>query len=295
MRILYGPNHPYGQPYTGSGTESSIRAIQREDLLAYYKNNYFPNNATIVIAGDVSLEEARTKLENAFRAWQPGETRDTKVPDPQPPTKTRIYIVDKPNATQSVIYAGNLGLRRNDTDYMAAQVLNRAFGGKFTSRINMNLREDKGFSYGSRSSFMDSRGVGAFWITAPVQTQSTKESILEIIKELKDITGPRPLTEEELTDAKENMIKGFPQQFQTLPSVANMMAELVLYGLPQDYWTRMIQEVNEISGEMVTQAARKHLHADALLIVVVGDREKIEPKIRESKVAEVEVLDPATL
>ena len=290
MRILYGPDHPYGQPYTGSGTESSIQAIQREDLAGYYKNHYVPNNATIVIAGDISLPEATAAAEKAFADWRSGEVGENRVPNPPSQAKTKIVIIDKPNAAQSVIYAGHLGVRRNDPAYMTTQVLNSAFGGKFTSRINMNLREDKGYSYGCRSSFMDSRGVGAFWISAPVQTQSTKESVIEIAKELRDIAGPRPLTQEELNDAKDNIVKGFPQQFQTLSSVAHMMSELVLYGLPQDYWQRVNKEVQAVTVEMATRAAKDHLHPDSLLIVVVGDREKIEPKLRELQLGDVETL-----
>lgn len=295
LRLLYGQDHPYGQPYTGSGTETSIRAIQREDLVNFYNANYVANNATFVIAGDITLEEAKSKVENAFKAWKPGAVPDNKIPAPQVPSKTSVYIVDKPNAAQSVIYAGNLGIRRSDPDYIASQVLNRAFGGKFTSRINLNLREDKGYSYGARSVFMDSRGVGAFWVTAPVQTQSTTESIIEIIKELRGIAGDRPLTAEELADARDNIVKGFPQQFQTLPSIASMMGELVVFGLPDDYWPKMMKEVPGVTSEMATAAAKEHLKANELLIVVVGDREKIEAGIRALNLGNVQILDPATL
>lgn len=295
MRALYGSTHPYGQPYTGSGTESSIQAIQREDLVGYYKVNYVPNNATAVVAGDITLEEAKRKLESAFKSWEQGNVPENQIPDPQAPAKTKIILVDKPNAAQSVIYAGHLGIRRNDPDYMASQVLNRAFGGKFTSRINMNLRENKGYSYGLRSSFMDSRGVGAFWIAAPVQTQSTKESITEIIKELRDLAGDRPLTADELADAKDNIVKGFPQQFQTLSSIASLMSELVLYDLPEDYWTKSMSEINAVTTDMASKAAKQHLQPDALMVVVVGDRQKIESKIRELNLGEIEIFDPATL
>ena len=295
LRILYGPDHPYGQPYTGSGTESSIQAIQRDDLVNFYKANYLPNNATVAIAGDLTMEEAKSKLENTFGTWKAGAVKENKIPEPRGPEKTTIYIVDKPNAAQSVIYAGNLGIRRSDPDYMASQVLNRAFGGKFTSRINLNLRENKGYSYGSRSSFMDSRGVGAFWVTAPVQTQSTKESIVEIMKELNDVSTERPLTAGELSDAKDNIVKSFPQQFQTFPSIANMMGEIVVFGLPDDYWTKMIAEINAVTSEMATSAAKEHMKSDRLIVVVVGDRQTIEPRIRELNLGEVQILDPSTL
>ena len=294
LRLLYGPTHPYGQPFTGSGTESSIRAIRQEDLINFYKTNFVPNNATMVIAGDISIDEAKKELEAAFHAWKEGPVPKNKIPDPEPFARTKIYIVDKPNAPQSVIYAGNLGIRRSDPDYVPSQVLNSAFGGKFTSRINMNLRESKGYSYGARSAFMDSRDVGAFWVAAPVQTQSTKESIIEIMKELQEIGGSKPLTTNELADAKDNIVKSFPQQFQTLPAIANMMGEMVLYGLPDDYWFKVMNEIKQVSSDMTTQAAKRHMKADPLLIVVVGDRETIEPGLKELDL-EVQILDPSTL
>ncbi len=295
QRTLYGQNHPYGQPFTGSGTEGSIKAITRADLQAFYDANYKPNNAAIIFVGDITLAEAKRKAEGSFGKWKRGRVAAAEVPEPEPVTRTQVYILDKPGAAQSMILAGNLGLKRNAADYRAFQVMNNALGGKFTSRINLNLREDKGYSYGARTIFLGFRGTGPFLVQAPVQTQSTKESIVEILKELRDIVGPRPITEQEVAEAKGNMIKGFPQQFETVGGIANQVGEIVTYDLPDDEWNRYVRELASITPGQATKAARDHLNPDALLIIVVGDREKIEPGIRELGLGEVKYLAAADL
>ena len=291
LYLLYGPGHPYSQPYTGSGTESSIKAITRGDLVDYYRANYYPNNAAVVMAGDINLEEARSKLEDVFAGWQPGTIAVHEVPQPPAISATKIYIVDKPGAAQSVIVAGNFGIRRNAPDNVACEVMNNALGGQFTSRINLNLREDKGYTYGAGSFFLGTREVGPFIIYAPVQTRITQESLTEIIKEIRDVTGPRPLTDIELTDSKNNLIKGFPRRFETLQNLAGQISEIIMYDLPENEWHNYIGEVNAVDGAMATKAAMDHIDSDALLIVVVGDREKIDAGLRELELGEVRYAD----
>ncbi|MFC1714525.1 M16 family metallopeptidase, partial [Candidatus Poribacteria bacterium] len=290
-RILYGPGHPYGQPHTGSGTETSIKAITRTDLTNYYQANYLPNNAAIVMVGDVTLDEAREKLDKVFGAWEPGTAVLPEVPEPTPFTSTKICIVHKPGAAQSAFFLGNPGIRRSDPDYFACGVMNNVLGGQFTSRLMLNLREDKGYTYGIHSSFLVARGVGSFMCYAQVQTEVTREAIAETIKEMTDIIEPRPLTDTELADSKSNMIKRFPQRFQTYPGTASRLSDMVIYDLPDDEWYGYIGKVDAVDSAMVTQAARDHLHPDALLIVVVGDREKIETGIRELGLGEVCFVD----
>lgn len=293
LRLLYGPAHPYGQPFTGSGTEASTRAITREDLVKYYKANYYPNNAAMVVVGDLTLDEAQKKLEKAFAKWKPGAVAKSEIQTPVALRSSQVYVVDKPGAAQSVIVVGHLGIRRNDPDYIACEVMNNTLGAQFTSRINMNLREDKGYSYGAGSFFFGTRGVGPFICFAPVQTQNTKESLAEIVKEMRDIIGARPLTDTEVTDSKNNLVKGFPQRFETLGSMAGQLAEMVMYDLATDEWSSYINKVNGIDGAMATQAAKKHLSPNALLVVVVGDREKIESSIRELNLGELNFADAA--
>lgn len=294
LHTLYGSNHPYGQPYTGSGTEASIQAIQREDLVNYYQKNYSPKNAAFVIAGDLTLEEAKAKLEKHFQNWKSVDVPRTDVPPPQTPQSTKLYIVDKPGAPQSVIILGNPGIRRNDPQYEAVDVMNNALGGLFTSRINMNLREDKGYAYGAGSFFMTTRGVGAFVMYAPVQAQNTKEALAEMLKEVRQITSDKPLTNEEVLKSKDNLIKSYPQQFQTYSAIASQLAEIVLYDLPENEWKQYVEGINSVSGPMATKAAKEHIHPNGLLIVVVGDRLKIEAGLRDLKIGEIQYLQPLT-
>ena len=288
---LYGADHPYGQPYTGSGTESSIKNLTRADLENYYKANYFPNNATAVVVGDITLDEAKSKLEKAFKKWKQGSAVKSVVNDPKPIDKTTICIVDKPGAPQSVIVLGNLALKRSDPEYMAASVMNNALGGQFTSRINMNLREDKGYTYGAGSFFSGRRGRGTFASYAQVHAEFTKESLFEFMKEFKDVLGSRPLTDEELFDSKNNMIKGFPQDFQTFAGIAGQLGSMVTYDLPENDWITYMQRVNFIDMNLATKAARNHIHPENMLIVIVGDREKIEPGIKELGIGKIIHLD----
>ena len=291
MRVLYGSDHPYSQPYTGSGTESSIKTISRSDLVSYYKAHYFPNNAAIVITGDITLAEAKKKLEKAFKKWKKGKVVAREVPRPQPPVATRIYLVDKPGAVQSVIVVGNLALSRSDSDYLAFEVMNNAFGGKFTSRLNLNLREDKGYTYGVRSGLVDTRGVGPFFTITQVHIKYTKESLAEIVKELRELVGPRPLTDVEITDSKNNLIKGFPQGFQTYSGIAGQLSDLIMFDIPLDDWNTYADRVGAISGTMATKVAKDYVHPDALVIVIVGDREMIEEGIKELNLGEIKYLD----
>ena len=289
--MLYGTHHPYSQPFTGSGTEESINKVTRNDLVKYYEANFFPNNAAAVMVGDITLDEAKEKLEEAFAAWKPGPVVKREVPEPPAFASAKVYIADKPGAAQSVIVAGNIGVRRSDPDYIACQVMNNAFGGQFTSRLNMNLREDKGYTYGAGSYFFVTRGLGPFMCYTQVQTEITKESIAEIMKEMSDIVGPRPLTDTELVDSKNNLVKGFPQRFQTFSGIAGQLGGLFAYELPDDELETYISRIEAVDGAMATKAAKDHLHPDAALIMIVGDREKLEQRIRELGLGELYFID----
>jgi len=291
---LYDEGHPYGQPFTGSGTKESIQAIERDDLVKFYTANYQPNNAAIIVVGDTTLSEAQKMIQSAFKGWKKGDAGIKEVPTPKTLGSTRVVIVDKPGAAQSVIVVGHLGIRRKDPDYLAVNVMNNAFGGQFTSRINMNLREDKGYSYGASSFFVDTRSIGPFALFAPVQTDRTKEALHEIVKEMRDIIGPRPLSDSEVVDSKNNLIKGFPQNFQTVGGVANQVLSLVMHDVDLDDWKTYIDRVEAVDGQIATRAARDHLNPNALLVVVVGDREKIESGIAELQLGEMSFLTTAS-
>ena len=295
LRLLYGADHPYGQPFTGSGTTAAIQAITREDLTSYYESHYLPSNAALIMVGDVTPAEARRATTAAFGGWQGGTVAASEAPSAEPISGTGIYIVDRPGAPQSVVVVGNVAIRRSDPDYVAFEVMNNAFGGKFASRINLNLREDKGYSYGARAIFIPTRGDGPYLVFAPVQSQSTKESVVEIVKELRELVGSRPITAEELAEAQGNLIKGFPQQFETVGGVATQLAEIIRYGLPNDEWVRRLESIQNVTAEEATRAGSDRIDPEDLLIVVVGDREQIEPGLRELGLGEVKTFDMSVL
>ena len=291
FRLLFGNDHPYGQPYTGSGTVESINAINRYDLMHYYKNNYFANNASIIVVGDITAKEAEIKVNQYLGRWGSGDIVSSEVPTPEKRTNREVYIIDKPGAPQSVIIMGNLGIKRNDPDYLATYVMNTALGSQFTSRLNMNLREDKGYTYGTGSFFSSRKGVGPFGCYAPVQTKYTKEAIKEMIKELTDITKSRPLSNQEVENTKRNLINKFPRKFEGLSAISDEASDLVMYNLPEFDWQLYMEKVNSITGEMATQAAKDHIHPDNLLIVVVGDRDAIENDIKSLNLGDIYFLD----
>jgi zinc protease len=247
------------------------------------------------MVGDVTPAEARRAATAAFGSWQGGAAAAAEAPAAEPVSGTTIYIVDKPGAPQSVVVVGNVAIRRADPDYVAFEVMNNAFGGKFASRINLNLREDKGYSYGARAIFVPTRGDGPYMVFAPVQSQSTSESVVEIVRELGEVVGSRPITAEELSEAQGNLIKGFPQQFETVGGVAVQLSEMVRYGLPDDEWSRRLESIQSVTAEEATKAAKDRVDPEDLLIVVVGDRAQIEPGLRDLGLGEVKTFDMSVL
>jgi zinc protease len=295
VRELYGSGHPYSQPQSGLGTEATVKAISRDDILSFYRTNYVPNNAGIVVVGDITLEEAKAKLEKVFAAWKPGAAQAAAVPDPMLPAKTQIVIVDKPGSAQSMIVAGSVGLKRSSPDWMNSAVMMNALGGQFISRVNMNLREQKGITYGAFTFFTAHCGVGASMSYAPVQTPSTKEGVEELVKEIKEIGSTRPLAGDELKVNQEQIIKGFQSNFENIGSIAASLASIIAYNLPEDSWKTFDGRVRAVDATKALDAASRYLHPDKLLIVVCGDKEKIEPELKALNLGEVTSIDPATL
>jgi zinc protease len=288
LRTLYGADHPYGRPFTGSGTKASINAITRDDLVAFHQANYVPSNAAIAVAGNITMAEAKAALEKAFKGWaSTAPAPVVNIPDPAPVTKTQVVIVDKPGAPQSAIMVGHAGIKRSDPDYMPIRVMMNVLGSQFTSRINMNLREDKGYTYGAFGNFAARRGTGPFLVTAQVQTPNTKEAVFEFVKELRDIISTRPVSAEELEDAKNDLIKSFPSGFESIGAVAGGMSTMFSYDLPLDEWQTFAARVNAVDLAAANRAATNHINPDALLIVIVGDRAKIEEGIKSLNLGDV--------
>ncbi len=291
LRMLYGKDHPYGQPYTGTGTVESIQKITRKDLVNYYKAYFAPNNATMVVVGDVTAKEIVPILEKSLRGWRKKSVPKVKVPAIAPLDKTHVYLINKTGAPQSVIMAGHLAPPRNSKDYFKLYIANTILGGKFTSRLNMNLREEKGYTYGASSFFMFMKNLGPFLAYTQVQTKVTKESISEIIKEIRGIRGEIPVKTEELVETKSYITRGYGREFETIFQIASKLSEIVTYDLPKNYFNQFIPAVEAVDAKGLMGAMKKHLHPDSLLIVVVGDVEKIEPGIRELNLGEIHHLD----
>jgi zinc protease len=295
QRLLYGEDHPYGQPYTGTGTAESISEIDRTDLVAYYEKNYVSNNAAFVIAGDISMEDAKKAITSALKKWEPGEPTVARIDPPKRIDETKIYVIDRPGAPQSILTVGHEGIKRSDPDYLATTVMNYALGGSFISRINMNLREDKGYTYGAYSQLIPLKGVGLFVSITSVQTEVTKDAVFQLTSEIRDIQGSRPLSDDEVKESKDSLIKGFPQGFETIGAMAGQLSNIVLYDLPQDYLQTYMSKVAGINGLAATGAARNKLHPDNLIIVIVGDAQQVAPGLRELGIGPVEILNQADL
>jgi zinc protease len=291
-RLLYGDAHPYGRP--DLGTLKSVAAITRADVAAFHKRLYLPNNASLIVVGDTTPDAITAALEAALKDWKPGEPPKATLPEPPPPPKgVTVHLVDKPDAAQSYLAVGQVGVPRSTPDYVPLTVLNAVLGGEFSSRINTNLREEKGYTYGAHTRFAFRQGPGPFQAGTAVQTSVTKEALAELVKEISDITGPRPVTDAELADAKERIVGGFPARFETTSGVAGTLVELVLYNLPDDYFATFPARVGALTKADVARAAKEHLNPDRLTILVVGDRAKVEGPLKTLPYARViNALDP---
>ncbi|HZQ47041.1 MAG TPA: pitrilysin family protein, partial [Verrucomicrobiae bacterium] len=290
-KLLYGSNHAYGNPLTGSGTEASVAKLTRADMQKFHDTWFKAGNATLIIVGDTTLDQIKPKLEKLFGNWKTGEVPVKNIGHVEQQKKSVIYLIDRPGSIQSLILAGHVATPKSDPDEIAIQTMNTILGGTFTSRVNMNLREDKHWSYGARTIIASARGQGPFIAYAPVQTDKTKESMVELDKELRGILGKRPITEEELSMAQQNETLKLPGSWETDGAVGNSIGEIVRFGLPEDYFTTYPGKVRALSLSDLTKAAEKVVHPDQLVWVIVGDRAKIEPGIQELGWGEIQLLD----
>jgi zinc protease len=277
--LLYGESHPYGRPEMGN--DSTLKSITRDDIAAFYRERFRPNQASLIVVGDVTVAEITNLLETALADWKPGQSEPVRLPRPPEPVPSAITLVDKPGAAQSVISVGQPGVLRNSPDYFQLLVMNTIFGGQFSSRLNMNLREDKGYTYGARSSFEWRLQPGPFVASASVQTAVTAPALAEFLKEFADLAGGRPVTEKELDFAKASITRGFPANFETSRDIAGRLEDFVEYELPNDYYNTVVPKVSAVTGDDVARVAKKYIHPEYLTIVVVGDRNQIESGLRE--------------
>ena len=290
-RLVYGEDHAYSLPLTGSGTEESVRNLTREDLVEHHRRWFVPNGAVMIVVGDTTMAEIKPKLEKAFGRWQAGPTPEKNIPVVDHQGGERVYIIDRPDAQQSIILAGNVAPPFGTGNEIARQAMNDIIGGSPTSRIYSNLRTDKHWSYGAYSFLMSAKGPRLFIAYAPVQTDRTGESMKEIGLELRAFREAKPPTDEELTKVKRAQTLSLPGRWETASSVLGDLAELVTYDLDDDYWDTYPQRVRNLTVQQVADAANEVIAPDNLLWVVVGDRRKIEAEIRELGIGDITLLD----
>jgi zinc protease len=290
-RLLFGERHAYANPLTGSGTEASVKAITRDSLVKFHRDWFRPNHATLVVVGDTTLAEIRPQLESRFAAWKAGDTPGKNIASVVPAKQPAVYLLDRPGAVQSVIIAGHVSPPRSDPDDIPIRTVNRVLGGDFTSRINMNLREEKHWSYGAGSVVFDARGQRPFVVFAPVQSDKTKESMAEVKKEIEGVLGPIPMSEDELAKAKASLTLTLPGQWETMGAVAGSIQEIVRFGLPDSYFDDYSAKVNSLSLADLNRAAKNVVKPGSLVWVVVGDRAKIEESVKTLQIGPVQVLD----
>jgi zinc protease len=289
--LVYGPTNAYGSPFTGSGTAASVQKITRDDLVKFHKEWFQPNNATLIVVGDTTLAEITPKLEKLFASWKSAQAPRKDVAAVQLPSKPVVYLLDKPNAEQSVIIAANITVPPNTPDELAIQAMNDVLGGTFSSRLNMNLREDKHWSYGASSFVLGARFQRPFLAFAPVQTDKTKESLAEMNKELRAILGDRPVTSDELARTQANETLSLPGSRETLDAVGGSIATILDSRWPDDYYDTMSGKIRALKTSDLDAAAKQVVHPDNLIWIVVGDRSKIEAGIRELNLGEIRFID----
>src|SRR5687767_9223135 len=285
--VLYGDKHPYG--YSEIGTEASVKAITRADLSGFWQQNFVANNAALVVAGDISMKELRAIAEKSFGSWQRGTPNRPALTTPTsiPP---RVIIVDKPGSPQTQLRVATIGVARSSPDFRPVQVMNIALGGLFSSRINMNLREQHGYTYGASSQFAFRRAPGPFQVASGVRTDVTGPAVTEIFKEVRGMVE-RPVSEEELKKAKDSMSNSLPGAFESSANAVSNFSNVFIYDLGLDYYTRYAEQVNAVTAEQTLAAARKYLVPGSMIIVAVGDKAKIEPQLKKLNLGAIETRD----
>ncbi len=284
-KILFGLRHPYGPPVMGD--EHAIRSFTVDDLRGFYSLSFSPANAVLIVVGDVTQAMLAPKLESLLGGWKGGPPFTKPWPPAQQVESRKIYLVDKPDAPQSVIRIGRIGVARRTEDYYAITVMNTVLGGSFTSRLNNNLREQHGYSYGAGSRFNFMPLPGAFMAFSDVHAEVTDKALNEFMKELRGIAS---ITDEELERAKKYLALSYPSEFQSVGAIAGALAEVVIYDLPDDYFNTYTSRILAVTKQEVERAARTYIDPDKIAIVVVGDRKKIEKGIASLGLGPIENL-----
>ncbi|MDH3492423.1 MAG: insulinase family protein [Acidobacteriota bacterium] len=287
--ILYGKDHAYGKP--GSGFVESVDSISRSDLASWHASWFKPGSSTLIVTGDTTMAEVKSLLEKAFGKWNSGTSPKKSLSTVASTKGRRIFLIDKPDAPQSTIFAAHVTKPSGQPEDLASEPLFRNFGGMSTSRLNRNLRLEKHWSYGASGSLIESRGQQTFYVLAPVQTDKTKETMIEVVKEIKGVAGERPVEGEEFESIMRNMTLRLPGRFETLSSLEGAALEMVNYNLPDDYWAHYAKNVRSLTEADLAKAGKVFVRPDELIWIIVGDLKKIEAGVRELDYGEIIKLD----
>jgi zinc protease len=284
-QLLYR-SHPYG--HLSIGSEGSLRAMTLREVTSFHARAFAPSRMTVIAAGDATHERLAEIVAGVFGRWN--RAADSTLPDPAaippPPPAPRVALLHRPGAAQSELRIGHVAVPRSTPDYHALVTMNMVLGGQFVSRINMNLREEKGYTYGARTSFEFRRAPGPFVLQASVQSDATSAAIREVVAELRGIRGERPVTRAELDLGRAALTRGYPRNFETAEQISRGAAQMALHGLPEDYFTTFVPRILSLGEQDVTRAAERHLDPSRLLTVIVGDREKIGPGLQRLDIGE---------
>jgi zinc protease len=292
-KLLYGEGHAYANPASGIGTEESVTGLKSADLAAFFKRWVRPDNSQLLIVGDTTLEAIKPLLEQWFASWRvpAGDAPKKNLASVTPAAGSRVFLIDRPGAEQSQIVAASIGPTRADPDHIRFVTLDALLGGNFSARLNMNLREDKHWSYGAFTRLVDSIGPGVYRVGAGVQSDKTAESMAEIRKELRDVLTTRKPTAAELKFAVDSIAIALPGNNETSNEIADSYEEILTYGLKDSYWNDMVGDLTSLTLADINASAGKLVRPEGLTWVVVGDLAKIEKGVRALGFGEVTVLD----
>jgi zinc protease len=289
--LMYGAGHAYALPLTGSGTAPAVARMTPADLAAYHGAWFKPNNATLLVVGDTTLAQLKPLLDRAFGAWRPGAVPVKNVAPVAQPRGTTIYLIDRPGALQSDIVGAQLAPPRNTPDTIALNLLNDVFGGTFNSRLNLDLREEKHWSYGVGSTLVAAVGQRILYSGSPVQTDKTADALRALAADYADLGGARPVSAQELRDAQSNATLSLPAGFETVGQLSNAYATILQYGLPADYYNTYTARALAVTPEQVNALAARVVLPRQPVWIVVGDVAKIEAGIRALNLGEVRRVD----
>jgi predicted Zn-dependent peptidase len=287
-RVLYGNDHPYGRFMT----EADVRGITRQDVVTFHDTYFRPGRAVITVVGDVDPAAVKATVAEALVGWPHGGERPAFDYPPLPaPHPTTIYLVDKPGAPQSVFAIGLPGPERDTPDYYAVEVMNTILGGLFQSRLNHDIREVKGYSYGVRSSFSFGKGPGPFRAGGSIVTAKTDSALIAFMAHLKGVQGSVPFTDDEMAQAKASLVQSLPEAFASVNATASAISDLYVEGLPQDFYQTLAGKVDAVTRDDLVRVARKYIDLDHLDIVIVGDRATVEKPLEVTHLAPIVHLD----